>query len=289
MATFYRLPDKKYLTICLLWALNILQADSILLEDRIVTQSKTVLAVGINKYHSFRNLEFAAKDALDVSNFFIGLSDISQKPQVMTDLMDNDYPTRKAILNKIDRNLSNMVNEEDSFIFFFSGHGYQDKLMVKKNQEIDIFKDIIHNPNFTKGQLILLLDACREDSFQLIEKLKAITLNRQQTVSIILSTADDHISHEEKSMQNGVFTHFLLQALAEKAINQRKEVRISNVFSYVKQKVLLWSSKKSFHNDDKRFQNPVLVDLSYGKDYLFFRKEPKIYDYLVPGVSSHFS
>src|SRR3990167_4381245 len=79
-----------------------------------------ILAVGVSKHQNdIKNLQFADKDATDFYTLFTNnVTDIGYKK-----LLINSEATFSAIRTALGQELRQAVGVDDTFFFFFSGHG----------------------------------------------------------------------------------------------------------------------------------------------------------------------
>ena len=95
------------------------------------------MLVGIDKYEnsSITGLEFAVADVKSVANRLktgLGFDHVLTMTSDVKDHEDNDYPTALHILDRLDT-LAAQIGPEDTFIFYFSGHGFQRGQDQKEN------------------------------------------------------------------------------------------------------------------------------------------------------------
>jgi WD40 repeat protein len=201
------------------------------------TSDLWLISIGINKYENENlNLTYARPDAMAFSEM-INSKGVKLFNKIHTfSLLDGDA-TKAKILSTLDE-MSRSMRKEDVFVYFYAGHGsmidngfyfitseitglyQQDKLKsalyVKELQ--DKFKIL---PALKQ---VVFIDACQSGSS--VEALamrggaeeKALAqLSRSSGIHVMASSESQQESAEIKSLNHGVFTYVLLEALGGKA------------------------------------------------------------------------
>lgn len=218
-----------------------------------------MVSVGINKYENENlNLTYARPDAQSFADLINSKGGkLFNKIHTYT-LFDKDA-TKEKILTTLDE-LGKVMKKEDVFIFFYAGHGsmvdngfyfitseitglYQqeklrDALFVKELQ--DKFKLL---PSLKQ---VVFIDACQSGSS--VEALamrggaeeKALAqLSRSSGIHVMASSESQQQSAEIKSLNHGVFTYVLLEALNGKADGAPLDSKITvyEIKSYIDDQV----------------------------------------------------
>ncbi|MCX6165996.1 MAG: caspase family protein [Ignavibacteriae bacterium] len=79
------------------------------------------IVIGISKYKTYSNLQYAHSDAISFYNYLI--SPIGGSIDTNRAFLLLDSKVQFGEINKILSNLSNKVQKDDEIIFYFSGHG----------------------------------------------------------------------------------------------------------------------------------------------------------------------
>ena len=197
-----------------------------------------VLSVGVRAYKdSNLNLNYADKDAREVAAAFqkqISLYDVRE-----VKVLVNQEAGKNAIRTAL-RDFQTKVNADDLFLFFFSGHGLEDRLVP-----YDFSRDDAYGTSLLKEDLktllegmgcnyILLVDACHSGS--LAKGItKSVTVSDAQTSSrrlyeelktadktqmILGSSASNQLSFECLSCQNGFFAEAILNVFANREVRE---------------------------------------------------------------------
>ena len=128
------------------------------------------LVIGIGDYDNYTKLSAPAADAEQVRNF---LRDEAQFDRIIT--LTDDKATRSRIESLMDSILPQLVQNNDRFLFYFSGHGSTRTLaaskrgyLILKSSKKESWDEMIDMPrmreyaeNFGNARHVLfLLDAC---------------------------------------------------------------------------------------------------------------------------------
>ncbi len=215
-----------------------------------------VISIGINSYPlPYGNLRFAASDAekfADVMNER-GFRDDNKQKQgmifvkpidviLLSDQNSNDeiFPSKSNILKQLDSVLSKM-NENDFVIIFFSGHGTGESLATTtqegKPEKLEL-KEILRKLDTKAERYMLLLDACRYTENRVVGFSATIQAGNGLFKSIFYSTSNSGFSEESPKFKQGVYTHYLLEALKGKAdTNKNWIISSDEVRDYVSENV----------------------------------------------------
>lgn len=200
-----------------------------------------ILAIGVNKYENSKyDLKFAKADAELISREIAGIKNNIFKNVIVKNLFDNEA-TIQNVRTALDSIVAN-AKPEDTFVFYFSGHGASDD---DPEQNLAEFYFILHgvqqiygnasarNPFALSGKEIkdyslkikaqkqlILIDACQ--SGQALENFamrgaqseKAIIdLSKSRGLYIMAASEADQTAKEIKELGHGVFTYSLIEGL----------------------------------------------------------------------------
>jgi formylglycine-generating enzyme required for sulfatase activity len=189
------------------------------------------ITIGINGYHYIPKLQYAQQDAIALRDYFqqdlkfqrvYYFSDTS--PPISQDYgPDLDSKPTFATLRRFLRTRFEQafLNPGDNLWFFFAGHGTRhedrDYLMPIDADSGDIPNTAIPLNYVTErlrrcgaDNVILMIDACRNRGGR---DIRGIGEERQQGVITLFSCSPNEVSYEIAELQQGAFTHALLQAL----------------------------------------------------------------------------
>jgi hypothetical protein len=219
------------------------------------------LLVGVGKYKYLPPLH---KTVTDASDLYALLTDPVRcgYPQTQVELLLDEQATKSAISDRLDR-LARQVSPDHTVLIFFSGHGAQriggfepgEYLCPVEADWDNLRSTAISTDEFTTalrairaGRVAVFLDACHSGG---VGEPKTASLQIQAGLSedtytrlaegrgrvIIASCRSDEVSWELPEMANGLFTHYLLEALQGAAASADGAVHILNVFKYTAEQV----------------------------------------------------
>ncbi len=189
------------------------------------------LVIGINHYDFLQPLKYAKRDAELMQNLLRNEAGFERvflfsddSPSIGGELT---RPYRANLLRFLQQLFEHpFLKPEDNFWFFFSGHGiihvHQDYLMPADGNPDDIENTGISLQYLTEclrgcgsENIVMMLDASRHQHNQLGEKIGHQTqqLASQIGVISILSCSPHEFSSEIDALQQGVFTHAILEGL----------------------------------------------------------------------------
>ena len=235
------------------------------------------LLVGVEKYEStdIAPLSYSVADVKGVAN---ALEQDLNVPVDHIRLMTSDlalddalYPTNINVLRQLGL-LPNRVKPDDTFILFFSGHGYQRpegdflatvnaapfsiETLRASTLGLDILSDALKRvPARSK---VFIVDACRNDperskgasdnamTGDFSRQLKSLEIVSTDGPTIaatarLLSCQEGQRSWEEPTLGHGVFTYFLLKGLEGDAADKDGSISAYGVCAYVQKNVRDWS------------------------------------------------
>lgn len=210
---------------------------------------KYAIAIGINHYQHLaadQQLHCAENDAVQMRSLLESLkfevfqfSD--QSPPVRN---ESTQPTR-TVLRRAVRRISERVKlkPEDSFWFFFSGHGARyggaDFLLPCDGDREDIQETAIAVTDVIQrlsecgaGNLVLILDACRNRITNASKDIwqQTIELAKEKGVVTMFSCRPGEKSYELRELNQGAFTYALLEGLKGNCPPDRTTIKQLNDF-----------------------------------------------------------
>ncbi len=238
---------------------------------------RIAILIGINEYESNQilSLNNARNDATLLAKVLTENSAFDETI-ILTDNLNKSselFPTKNNIETKLDQIL-NRLNQNDHFLFFFSGQAVtdnenqnfllaQDSSLDKYNYtgvNLDEIVKKIKSKNFKHSMMILdsnreILNTNRKEI--LTTGFKSEKYEANESFSFFSSSKDGFFSYEDNKSKFGVFTKFICLGLEGKAdYNSDKIITIEEIDKFVKNSVETWSAE----ND--RSQKPFLKYLS---------------------------
>jgi uncharacterized caspase-like protein len=261
-----------------------------------LSEKKVAIVVGISDYPpetNFSKLEFAAKDAQDLS---AALQKQGYQTQLLTDQHAMKVSIRKALEHA--RDVLNQGRTDDkehgTILFAFSGHGGQKGTSLGSSQYLVTYDSSSDDPDpgyplkeITKlltdsgaAHRMMFIDACRDTTGSSSKGAPILSSFREYTsaegMKIFFSTAPGTQSFEDKESHNGYFTRYLLEGLSGKAATSDGLVTFESLAKWV---------TRSMRSDSKVFQTPYWNQASSGDFYVAGRLVNK--DALVIGVDQY--
>ncbi|HRD52207.1 MAG TPA: caspase family protein [Flavobacteriales bacterium] len=188
------------------------------------------LVVGVSRYRYARtqDLRYADSDAAAVAALLREGKCQGIKPDNVV-LLQNTMARSEVIKAQLDALLAR-ADENDQFIFYFSGHGMHDRrgqlCLLGADAEIDDpYK--AWSSSLTQADLlsalnaapcrnkVMILDACRSGRATVPENGGDRSANGE--VSILTAAGASESSYESDDLQGGIFTHYLLKGWRGKA------------------------------------------------------------------------
>ncbi len=228
---------------------------------------RIALVVGINEYKDvgLNDLRKARNDAKGIAKILIQNGEFDSVT-VMTDEIDPKddpdslFPTKLNIDEKLD-SILNHAGPNDTFLFFFSGHGIsdyeeksylltQDSLLSKPYNSSLSVESIVQRIS-KKGlkKSLLILDACRDSMFASKNpQVGGMTdmILEGEIFGILYSTKAGFYSYEDDESSYGVFTKYLIYGLEGRADSNRdQKVSFGELEFYITEAVKNWSIRKN--------------------------------------------
>lgn len=224
-------------------------------------KNRWALLVGINRYVDYPLLRYCVKDvqALEKLLSQLGYTVVSLHDQRVRD--GRHFPTRNNIEAELFR-LCETVEEDDLLLVHFACHGKlvgkvegkQPVLVAQDSRDTTLLRTglpLIEVEEIMKSsrakRLVLLLDACHtgveigRGDLEDPEFIRNVYELAEGFAMIAGSTAQQ-ITQESELMQQGVFTHFLLEGLSGKAdLGSKGFVTVNDLSKYVLDRLRKWS------------------------------------------------
>ena len=231
-----------------------------------IEQKKNAYAIiiGIEDYPGTSNdLFYCRDDALSIRNILT--NEYNLETSNMISLLDTQA-TESAIINAFN-NMSSRLNEDDIFLFYYSGHGGDDVILGEylcpydsiPNDPSHLFYDT--DLNYYLGLLscvekYVIVDACNSGG---------LILESQDTGRFILTACQDNeLSYESSELQHGVFTYYFIHSVsAATDSNQDGGRSLEELFSYI------YSHTVSYIDDLGGAQHPQKYDGIYGHSIIY--------------------
>jgi uncharacterized caspase-like protein len=215
------------------------------------------------------DLNFTINDAKRFYNFVTSPQGLGV-PAAQVALLTDDKATKSGILTALQTTFAK-CQEGDQAIFYFSGHGDKGAFIPydvdPKRAQATVLRhaDVRRAFKDCKASTKLCIaDACHSESIKgsATEKPDKDNTMANENIAVFMSSRASETSQEFGRLREGVFTYYLIEALAGKAdVDNNKQVTLEELFLYVYKNVVNYTNEK---------QHPVM----FGK---FDRKLPLVY------------
>lgn len=207
-----------------------------------------LMAVGVSDYQSasLARLNYSARDAEDFIHT-LEKSDLSDYQSLKSKvLLTNTAATERGIKNAL-RQISEDVLQGDVVMLFFSGHGvimdgdtYFMGMDSKANDpysavDFNDIKKMLRRMSDRGVKVVLFMDACHSGAMAKKGTRNLATIDAAGIIGFYSSTEMEE-SMETKKLQNGLFTHALLQGL-KGAAAENGEITTTSLQSYIVKRV----------------------------------------------------
>lgn len=219
------------------------------------------LVVGINNYRPYQDtppmppLSFAESDARKVA----AALKVSRSGTPIVHSLYDDAATHTAILAEV-RGLARRMGPNDTFIFYFSGHGIPNSqgqaALIPSDGKTDDEETWLPLPGIQalvsqisngQGHVMLILDACFSGKTEPGSRSFAVPGRKAvpdvtgpivEANSAVLASSDgNQPSWEDKDLEGGVFTNFLLEALRQGDADGDGRVTLEETYAFVAPRV----------------------------------------------------
>ncbi len=230
------------------------------------------LLVGINTYEDqiISPLSYAEADVTDFGKKLQTLLGVPEDHiHVYTSQQGSHYGRADSILKRL-THLKQIMEPEDTFIFYFAGHGiekYKDIYFFTTNtnpethttlkkttiQISDIQEELSESRVINR---IFITDACRSNpikgrganEYRMTESMgRTIEMaaracrhsDREPVVGTLLSCKEKQIAYERRELGHGVFSYFMLQGM-DALIDQYGFIQLGQLKTYIDREMRSW-------------------------------------------------
>jgi len=203
-----------------------------------------VLLVGVGAYRAnsgLNNLKYAESDMSALADTFksIGVKAHNIRLMLQSAIGDDRFkPRRKNILDELKLLLDDKA-KDDSVVIVFAGHGVQyrdkedtvyfcpsDALLTDPETWLDLKTVFEQLKKCEAGSKVLISDCCRDDprigtrrgAPEGVESVTRVPkLRPPSSVALMFSCGNGEFAHEDDELKGGVFTHYLIEGIRQKA------------------------------------------------------------------------
>jgi len=196
------------------------------------------VVVGVSEYENpINNLKYCHKDAEEFYNLL--------KPHTTTDRMKllTDVGARHSNIVFYAQQLFRQAKPEDIVIFYFSGHGNNNRFITHdKSLYFKTLQKIFRECNADRK--MIFADACYAGTLRQ-EGNSSGRQNVGKNVMLFMSSRSNQMSIEYLNLQNGLFTYYLISGLKGEAdANRDNYITAFELFNYVNPKVKQSTNEK---------------------------------------------
>ena len=204
---------------------------------------KKALVIGINEYCS-QKLIGCVNDANDIEKLLLTNGDSSHNFDVKKII--NNEATKENILQAYE---DLFKSETEIALFYFSGHGYDDKTdgaIVTFDNKTICFKDLMNITNNSKSKYkIIILDCCFAGKIAQYNIIGDMTVLGNNTV-ILTACSPIETAEDDCIDKHGTFTKLLIGAREGGAADILGRITAGSVYSYIDQALGAWQQRPYF-------------------------------------------
>lgn len=202
------------------------------------------VVVGVSDY-KYDNLKLDLNYCDDDAQLFYTLLTSSGVRSENIVLLKDYNATNQNILSSLNVVFAK-ASSQDQVIFFFSGHGGEGCFVP---YDYDGVSNLVSHSDVKyafkqckAAKKLCLADACFSGSIKMKSgksKSTGNSLNVKSDIVVMMSSRDNQTSQEIPSLQNGAFTHYLVEGLKGNADdNHDKIISVSEMYYYTKNHVM---------------------------------------------------
>jgi hypothetical protein len=207
--------------------------------------------VGVGKYPRYGGLSELRYPARDVD--LVGAT-LDKQRYLVFSLKDSDA-TKASVLNAIKQAGEAVAGENLTLVFFFSGHGFavdgENYLATLDADSNNLAKTGLSVKTVEKAlqatgaaRRVMWLDACRDEPGKsAVAPRSFASLQASAGTRLLLSTMAGKTSYEDDTLQQGMFSYFLVRGLNGEAAGPDGLVTFQDLATYVTQNVRARSVK----------------------------------------------
>lgn len=252
---------------------SLLLANSVLGQvNNSVAQRKWAIVIGVNQYNHAHDLKHCVADSTALASTFrsLGFDSIF----LLNDQQNRDRQPTKAGIETVLKQVVKEAQPADLVVVAFSGHGVgcegssylcptEANLRKPETTMVAIDELVEQLLTCSARQRVILMDACRNvtsgsgravEVEGLADWLSAtdrfvpkIKPPRNQELALLASCDDRQRSYEDDQLGHGIFTHFLLDAMRGRAVDENGYVEVTRLFPRVRMKTKKMASDRFGH------------------------------------------
>lgn len=184
-----------------------------------------------------------------------GLKCAKEHIQVVAGEDDNGIVSTAALARGIE-SFKKVLSANDTFIFYFSGHGSAENLVFSDGQ-VDQQSIINYIDSLRCKNKIVILDCCYSGKFQTLganhlSMEESVELFAGHGIAVYASSAENEVSRLGEDGNHSMFTGALSSAITSSSIIHKGQIDLDDIYRETQRLVLGWNKK----NPGKE-QNPI--------------------------------
>lgn len=212
---------------------------------------RKALVIGINKYPKPNELKGCVNDATSINELLSTNGNETHNFDVIQ-LLDNE-----ATYENISVHLDELYkNDDDIALFYFSGHGYDDKndgTLISVDMKKLYFRDIMIKISHSKAKYnIVILDCCFAGKMALDSSIGDKTVLSNNTI-ILTACRPDETAIDDFVSKHGTFTNLLIGALSGGASDILGRITPGSIYAYIDQALGSWHPRPYFKANVSQF------------------------------------
>lgn len=250
-----------------------------------IKMKRYAVLISCEEYNEFDNIDFCHSDSLLMQETLVNYCDYERDNMQLLMIYVDAEENNVQHIYKIINDFVNIMDKDDTFLFYFAGHGmlYQDDeyLLLPNTMQKDIkgtalslkcLNDILQK---AKGSTFRIFDACHSGKdIRGIREAGFIGENVKSSWVTLASCSENENSYSDSKLEQGIFTYHVVEEIRKwelgKAINL--EVLKIEVCKNMQQ----WME----NNDNKYIQIPTLNGSLIGNVYFATRNKVE-YEHLL--------
>lgn len=160
---------------------------------------------------------------------------------------DNNGYVSTTDLAKAINGFKALLSNDDTFIFYYSGHGLDERLIFSNGQlELQSVIDFIDN--LTAKNKLVILDCCHAGDFKTAGVKKFMFMDSvdcfaEHGIAVLASTSGDELARLDTDNNHSMFTGSLSTAIVSNRSVRRGLLDLNDIYAETKRLVEIWNKK----------------------------------------------
>lgn len=218
-------------------------------DNRMTNNNIYALLIGVGDYKKIKiaNLPSYRMDVVLIGTGLIsGLKCMQDHIRFMAGEDNNGVVYISSLAKGID-SLKRTVSADDTFIFYFSGHGSYENLVFSDGQ-VDQQSIINYIEQLPCKNKIVILDCCYSGRFKVsganhLSMEQSLDMFVGNGIAVYASSSDNEVSRIGPNGNHSIFTGALFSAMISPSIIHNGKIRLEDIYSETQRLVHTWNSK----------------------------------------------